>query len=106
MQTYIRLLNLLQGITDLEIDLVAEKVLDRIALAHANGKPLTITRAMEMHDIASPATIHRKLNMLIEADLIKQDFEGKNRRTKYLTPTVRAEEHFTRLGGIIKSATN
>jgi DNA-binding MarR family transcriptional regulator len=34
--------------------------------------------------IASPATLHRKLDELLELGLIQHEHEGKNRRTKYL----------------------
>ena len=103
-QSYIRLLNLLQGTNDLGIDSVAEKLLELIAVAHASGKPLTVTEAMNFGNIASPATLHRKLNQLIEAELVSQDFEGKNRRTKFLSPTAKANRHFEKVGKLIRAA--
>lgn len=103
-QSYIRLLNLMNGTNDLGVDLTAKKLLEIIAVSHANGSPLTVTAAMELTGIASPATIHRKLNQLLEADLISQEFEGKNRRTKFLVPTSRADQHFEEIGKFIQSA--
>ena len=61
---------------------------------------------MLLSNIASPATIHRKLNELIEAGLIEQVFEGKNRRTKYLVPTKEADAYFAKMSKAMTSAVN
>jgi len=86
------------------IDETANRLLEVIALSAANEKPLTVTDAMAMSSIASPATIHRKLDSLRTAGLIEQTFEGKNRRTKYLVPTKTADEYFAKLGSVMGSA--
>jgi DNA-binding MarR family transcriptional regulator len=101
--TYLRFLQLTHAIHDgsshLEsVDETAKQLLNVIAVHHANGKPLTVTEAMALSLIASQATIHRKLDVLLEIGLIEQKFEGKNRRTKYLVPTKLADEHFANLG--------
>jgi DNA-binding MarR family transcriptional regulator len=59
---------------------------------------------MELHGIASPATIHRKLDELREAGLIDLVFEGKNRRTKYLIPTKAAHAYFEKMSDSILKA--
>ena len=59
------------------VDEVAKQLLNTIALRHADNKPLTVTEAMTMGAIASPATLHRKIDDLREAGLIEQVFEGK-----------------------------
>ena len=66
------------------IDSTALLLLNEIAVQHHEGKNITVTQAMLLSNIASPATVHRKLDELREAGLIEQVFEGKNRRTKYL----------------------
>jgi DNA-binding MarR family transcriptional regulator len=45
---------------------------------------MPVTAAMNQPQIASPATLHRKLDDLRLLGLISHEFEGKNRRTKYL----------------------
>ncbi len=80
------------------IDETAKLLLELIASRHAQGKSLTVTDAMALTTLASPATVHRKLDALREAGLIQQVFEGKNRRTKYLEPTKAANEYFANLG--------
>jgi DNA-binding MarR family transcriptional regulator len=99
---YLRFLNLTQAVNskwvDTEIDLLAIRLLEAISVAHAGNVPMTVSQAMGLSAIASPATIHRKLDQLREAGLIEQTFEGKNRRTKYLVPTASAATHFEELG--------
>ena len=95
---YIRFLTLLhtiEGKGELPaLDLDAKKLLETIAVRHSQGKPLTVTEAMAMAHIASPATIHRKLDVLREIGMIETQFEGSNRRTKFLVPTPQAAKYF------------
>jgi DNA-binding MarR family transcriptional regulator len=105
---YLRFLNLLEALEDTngfpDIDLEANKILEVIAVRHQKETPLTVTEAMALSHIASPATIHRKLDELREVGLIEQVFEGKNRRTKYLVPTKLADAYFAKLSKAITSA--
>ena len=93
---YLRFLNLVHalegGSTAPTMDLDAKKLLEVIFVRYANDKPMTVTDAMALSHIASPATIHRKLDQLREMGMIDTEFEGKNRRTKYLVPTQMAHE--------------
>ena len=88
------------------MDLDAKKLLETIAVRHSQGKPLTVTEAMAMSHIASPATIHRKLDVLREIGMIDTQFEGTNRRTKFLVPTKAANAYFDRMSGAMQSAVN
>ncbi len=100
--TYIRFINLTHAVTSefegAGIDLLSLRLLEAIAIAHSEGTALTVTDAMALSAIASPATMHRKLTNLLDAKLIEQVFEGKNRRTKYLVPTAQASKYFEQLG--------
>ena len=80
----------------LKIDLTAQRLLEIIATCAAH-EALTVTECMELHEIASPATLHRKLDDLRKAGLIYHQYEGENRRTKYLFPTQKALNHFSAL---------
>jgi Fe2+ or Zn2+ uptake regulation protein len=75
-----------------------------IAVHHAQEKPLTVTDAMALRSIASPATIHRKLDQLREFGMIDMVFEGKNRRTKFLVPTQAAHNYFEQVGKAMEMA--
>jgi DNA-binding MarR family transcriptional regulator len=106
---YLRFLNLTQVITGelatSNLDLTALRLLEAVAVAYEKGSPLTVTNAMELKTIASPATLHRKLDALREADLVEQKFEVKNRRTKFLIPTHAAGKYFEQMGKALISAT-
>ncbi len=106
-ETYLRFLSLAQTLNAASISTVdetARHLLQLIALRHAHGNALTVTEAMAMSTVASPATIHRKLDALREAGLIDQMFEGQNRRTKYLVPTAAADAYFAELGDVMSAA--
>lgn len=107
-QIYMRFLNLLHalegGENAPEMDLEAKKLLEVIAVHDANRTPLTVTAAMNLGHIASPATIHRKLDVLRELGMIDTVFEGKNRRTKYLVPTQTAHSYFESVGEAMAEA--
>jgi hypothetical protein len=71
---YLRFLALAQAI-DLstefaDVDEAAKQLLIYIALRHSQGKSITVTEAMGLKAIASPATIHRKLDVLLKVGLI------------------------------------
>jgi len=92
---FLTLLHTIEGKGELTtLDLDAKKLLETIAVRHSLGKSLTVTEAMAMSHIASPATIHRKLDVLREIGMIETLYEGTNRRTKYLVPTAQANRYF------------
>ena len=82
-----------------------------LSLLHAiegNGQvpalDLDANRIVAMSHIASPATIHRKLDQLREAGMVDSHYEGSNRRTKYLKPTEKAQMYFSTVGGLMQQA--
>ena len=107
-QVYLRFLNLLHTLEGAgqmpDIDADSRKLLELIALKHNQQNPLTISEAMALVHIASPATIHRKLDLLRDVGMVDTVHEGKNRRTKYLVPTQKAFEHFAGLGQAMQKA--
>jgi DNA-binding MarR family transcriptional regulator len=102
---FARAINILKKDSHL-IDSTALQLLNEIAVQHFDGKTLTVSQAIALNKIASPATLHRKLDELREAGLIQQIFEGKNRRTKYLVPTKAADAYFAKMSKAITSAVN
>lgn len=102
---YLRFLALSEALSpnwEDEIDLCAQRLLEVIAVRAASGAPMSVTQAMELKALASPATIHRKLRALMDRNLIAQQFEAGNRRTRYLVLTKNAEKHFERLGSALQ----
>ncbi len=102
---YVRFLELIQtiegrgGLSDMDLD--AKKLLEVIVVSDARGNTLTVTDTMQMSAIASPATIHRKLDTLRQMGLIANEYEGENRRTKYLKPTTAALKYFDQVGSMM-----
>ena len=108
-QLYLRFLRLAQVVETqntavINIDSNGLLLLNEIALQHFAGKTLSVTQAMALKKLASPATLHRKLDELREAGLIEQIFVGKNRRTKYLVPTKDTHAYFAKLSKAIMNA--
>jgi hypothetical protein len=85
------------------VDFTAEKLLDIIGCCHFH-EPLTVTEAMELQEIGSPATIHRKLDDLLIAGLIWHEQVGDNRRTKYLRLTAKAIGYYALLSEAMVNA--
>ena len=106
--TFIRFLHLKEILSghqvDAEIDLTAQKLLEVVSVHHAQSKPLTVTDAMQLQGIASPATLHRKLSTLLELGYIEFVFEGTNRRTKYIHPTAKTDAYFDALGQVLQQS--
>lgn len=103
---YLRFLNLSHAASSnlTNVDSLALRLLESIAVAHSNGAALTVTDAMSLNAIASPATIHRKLNDLLKAGLVNQVHVNENRRTKYLYTTSKANAYFANMGSAMVSA--
>ena len=105
--TYLRFLSLVHALDSAPVsalDETAKHLLQLIVLRHAQDNTLTVTEAMALSTVASPATIHRKLDALREAGLVAQTFEGGNRRTKYLIPTQATDAYFDKLGQVMSEA--
>ena len=102
---FLSLLHAIEGKGELpNLDLDAKRLLEVIGVQHSQGKPLTVSDAMAMTHIASPATIHRKLDLLRDIGMIDSYFEGSNRRTKYLCPTPQANSYFSKVGEVMHQA--
>lgn len=103
---FLSLVNALEQDSDLQrIDQESKRLLDVITVKHHAGSALTVTQAMALEFIASPATIHRKIDLLLEMGLIDFEFKDGNRRSKYLVPTQTADAHYAKLGKALSSAT-
>jgi DNA-binding MarR family transcriptional regulator len=106
--TFLRFLHLKEVLSghqvEAEIDLTAQKLLEVVCLRHDQQKPLTVSEAMQLQSIASPATLHRKLSALLEHGYVQFVFEGTNRRTKYIHPTAKTDAYFEALGQVLQQS--
>jgi predicted HTH transcriptional regulator len=105
MTNYITFLKLKQSLEakkkNNSLDPTAEKLVEQVAIHYAQEKSLTVTEAMKLEKIASPATIHRKLSELVREGWVEFAFEGTNRRTKYIIPTAKLDKYFENLSKLI-----
>jgi hypothetical protein len=70
------------------------ELLNRIAVADFADQPLNVTTLMGMRDLASSATIHRKMRGLIGQEWIELQPEPDNRRLKHLRLTSKSLLHY------------
>ena len=100
--TYMKFLKARHEIDD-ELVIAADEreLLEVIAVNAYQGKPLTVMGVMGMVHLASPATLHRKMDNLITLKLVALHHEGKNRRTKYVKPTANALDYFDKAGAAL-----
>jgi len=89
-----------------DLDYEATRLLEILAVAHYIGKPLTVSQAMALSGLASPASIHRKLSQLREYGYIEGVHPKGDRRTQFLTPTNKANLLFETLGSLMLQATS
>ena len=103
--TYMKFLKSRHEIDD-ELVIAADEreLLEVIAVNAYQGKPLTVMGLMGMVHLASPATLHRKMDNLITLNLIALHYEGKNRRTKYVKLTTNAYDYFDKAGAALEKA--
>jgi DNA-binding MarR family transcriptional regulator len=86
------------------LDATALLLLNEIAIKCDQGKSLTVTEAMTLKTIASPATIHKNIDKLIKAQLIEIEYEEENHRSKFLTLTKNAKDYFEKMSKAIDTA--
>ena len=108
-QIYLRYLVLAEALRKSSIDLsgiddVGKKLLETIAIRSAQGQPLVVTQTMELSEIASPATIHRRIAILLKAGLIQVRQTEQNQKIKFLVPTQLSIDYFDKLGKLMASA--
>ena len=77
-------------------------LLEAITVAWHNGKPLSVSQVMDLDNLGSPATLHRRLSQLREQEYLEESFIEGNRRTKLLGPTQKTINYFESLGKLMR----
>ena len=108
-QIYLRYLVLAEALRQSHIDFsgideIGKKLLETIAIKNAQGHPMVVTETMDLSDIASPATIHRRIEVLKKAGLIQVMQTEQNQKIKFLVPTQISINYFDKLGKLMASA--
>jgi hypothetical protein len=88
------------------MDFESKKLLEVIYFNYANGTALTVTDAMNQKQVGSPATIHRRIDVLRAEGLVEIAYLGKNKRSKHLKPTQAAEKYFDDINAALLTALN
>ena len=86
---------------DINVDPIALELLKLIFIHSAVNAPLSISNAMQKHTLGSPATLHRKIRKLHQANLIELTHMGNNKRTKYIILSKKAENYFIKVSSIM-----
>jgi len=104
---YLRFANLVNAVNKdagMDLDNIAMKLLEAITEAHAAGTPLKVTDALDL-DLASAATLHKKIDHLKAQGLVQIEHPEDTKRTKFLAPTEQALDHLDALGkALLKAA--
>ncbi len=86
------------------IDHSSQILLDYVTIEYKFGNSLTVTQAMKLKVVGSPATIQRKIDELLALDLITFTRRGGNMRKKFLTPSKVALLYYDQLGNLFSEA--
>jgi len=85
--------------TDLEP--VCSRLLDEIAIEYMSESPLTVTGLMGLAHIASPATLHRKMQALLREGLIELNVDDENKRSKFVMLSKKGKRRYEVLSSLM-----
>lgn len=88
-----------QGLSPTETDLLKE-----VVLRDFEGRAFSVSEALALKNLGSPATLHKRLQRLREAGLLSFTKEITDKRTKYLIATPLAIQYFERMGDAMQKA--
>jgi DNA-binding MarR family transcriptional regulator len=85
-------------------DLTAPEMdlLENVALRHFENRAYTVSEALALQHMGSPATLHKRLKRLRTWGLLRYEQHPEDHRTKYLQATPLAMAHFERLGDAMR----
>lgn len=86
------------------LDDIEERLLQIVAQAHLNNADLSVTDLMQRTEIASPATLHKRLQSLRESELISIEPVPNAYPRKAVTLTAKAVNYYNKLGTEMKKA--
>jgi DNA-binding MarR family transcriptional regulator len=88
-----------------KLDDIEKKLLDSIAEASYAGKPFLVSDVIFANQIGSPATLSRRLNSLVDKELIFYAI-GSDSRKKFLELTPKSKKYFAKLEELILLASS
>jgi hypothetical protein len=101
-QAYFRFLQLARAVEALPtsslMDANEAALLEAVVLKWHEGAPMTVREAIQLAELGSPATLHKRVTRLRQKELLTTYSEPSDRRAKFLVPTPRAMAYFSHLG--------
>ncbi len=105
---YLRFLQLARAVEALpdgqSMDANESALLEAVVLRWHAGQPMTVREAINLSDLGSPATLHKRITRLRQKELLSAHSEEGDRRAKYLVPTQQALDYFHHLGQTMQLA--
>ena len=77
---------------------------EAIVLSWSKGHAMTVREAIGRAELGSPATLHKRLVRLRQAELIAVQFIEGDRRSKLLIPTEKGLDYISRFGNQLTQA--
>jgi DNA-binding MarR family transcriptional regulator len=105
---YLRFLHQMHRTTKMgrlvDLEPVCSRLLDEIAIEDHSSSPLTVTALMGLSHIASPATLHRKMQSLIKEGLIELSTDAHNKRSKFVVLSKKGQRLYQTLSTLMADA--
>lgn len=99
---YLRFLQLARAVETLPsnplMDANEVALLEAVVLKWHEGQAMTVREAINLAELGSPATLHKRVTRLRQKELLTTYSEPGDRRAKFLLPTGKAMEYFAHLG--------
>ena len=99
---YFRFLQLARAVEALPdgapMDANESALLEAVVLRWHEGQAMTVREAINLADLGSPATLHKRITRLRNKDMLATYSEPGDRRAKFLIPSQQALDYFDRLG--------
>jgi DNA-binding MarR family transcriptional regulator len=87
-----------------DLEPVCSRLLDEIAIENHSSSPLTVTALMGLSHIASPATLHRKMQSLLQEGLIELSTDAHNKRSKFVVLSKKGQRRYQTLSTLMAEA--
>ena len=81
-------------------------LLQEVVLRDFERRAFTVSEALAMKHLGSPATLHKRLLRLRAAGLLSYKKDVTDHRTKYLIATPLAMQHYERMGEVMQMVKN
>ncbi len=99
---YFRFLQLARAVEALPdgtpMDANESALLEAVVLRWHEGQAMTVREAINLAELGSPATLHKRITRLRNKDMLATYSDPGDRRAKFLIPTQQALDYFDRLG--------